>query len=266
MTAALDEAMPGRHASGHHELAFALLASLALHAMLLLGLPAPRISALRPPLDSVLTAYLAPARAAPAIVSRSVAPPPAPALRGPRRALERRPAPARALRFAARPADLAQVRSTPASRGAEQTASAAPAAAPALPVAAVPAPRATAAPASEDAGRAQPAPPRSAADRASALARYRLALIAEAQRYRRYPRLALDNDWRGKVEVRMAVAASGALASLSVGRGSGHAVLDRQALDMIRKAKPRAAIPAALRGREFTLDIPVIFALREPSA
>ncbi|MDA8108316.1 MAG: energy transducer TonB, partial [Betaproteobacteria bacterium] len=126
-------------------------------------------------------------------------------------------------------------------------------------------PQAVAAMARGGSGAALPAPAPSL-DRAAALAQYRLALIAEAQRYREYPRLALDNDWRGKVDVRMAVAANGALASLSVDRGSGHEVLDRQALEMIRKAKPRAPIPAALRGRDFMLDIPVIFELREPSA
>lgn len=244
--------MPGRHGSGHHVLAYALLASLALHAMLLLELPWLRISAPPIALHSVpLSAYLAPARATPAIVSRS-APPPAPlASREPQRALERRQADARVPRSAPHPRDLAQVRSAPApaARRVEQAASAVPAAAPALPAALVSAPRATA-----------------AADQALALARYRLALIAQAKRYRRYPRMALDNDWRGKVDVRMVVGANGTLASLSVGRGSGHEVLDRQALDMIRKAKPLAPIPAALRGREFTLDIPVIFALREPSA
>ena len=57
-----------------------------------------------------------------------------------------------------------------------------------------------------------------------------------------------------------------ALASLGVNRGSGHEVLDRQALEMIRKAKPLAPIPPTLRGHRFTLDIPVIFDLREPSA
>ncbi len=261
--------MPGRHGSGHHVLAYALLASLALHATLLLEVPWLRISAPPITLHSVpLSAYLAPARAAPAIVSSSAPPPPPLAPREPRRALERRQADARVPRSAARPRDLAQVRSAPATRRFEQAASSVPATAAALPAAVVPAPRAGATRASTDSGQGPPVAPRAtaAADQALALARYRLALIAQAKRYRRYPRMALDNDWRGKVDVRMVVGANGTLASLSVGRGSGHAVLDRQALEMIRKAKPLAPIPAALRGREFTLDIPVIFALREPSA
>jgi outer membrane biosynthesis protein TonB len=41
------------------------------------------------------------------------------------------------------------------------------------------------------------------------------------------------------------------------------AVLDQQALDMIRRAKSLTPVPSALRGREVTLDVPVIFSLRE---
>jgi len=43
---------------------------------------------------------------------------------------------------------------------------------------------------------------------------------------------------------------------------SGYEILDNQALDMVKKAKPLTPIPAALRGREFTVDIPVIFDLQ----
>jgi len=263
--------MSGRRGSGHQVLAYALLASLALHAMLLLELPRLRISAPPITLHSVaLSAYLAQARAAPAMISRAAPPPPPLAPREPQRALERRQADARVPRSAARARELTQVRSAsaPATRRGEQAASAVPAAAPAHPAALALAPRAAAPLASKDTGQGRPVAPRAAAagDQALALVRYRLALIAQAKRYRRYPRLALDNNWRGEVDVRMVVGATGTLASLSVGRGSGHEVLDRQALDMIRKAKPLAPIPAALRGREFTLDIPVIFAMREPSA
>ena len=43
-------------------------------------------------------------------------------------------------------------------------------------------------------------------------------------------------------------------------------MLDQQALEMIEKAKAMAQIPASLQGREFIVDIPVIFSLREPEA
>jgi len=101
---------------------------------------------------------------------------------------------------------------------------------------------------------------------AGTLAQYRLAVIEAAKRYKRYPRVALDNNWEGRVEVRMVIGVSGAIASLDVHASTGHEVLDREALDLIRQAKSQTSIPASLRGRDFAIEIPVIFSLREPGA
>ena len=87
--------------------------------------------------------------------------------------------------------------------------------------------------------------------------------MGAARRYKKYPRVAMDNNWEGKVEVRMVIGANGMIASISVRSGTGHEILDQQALDMTRKAKPLAPIPAALRGKEFTVDLPVIFSLKD---
>jgi protein TonB len=107
--------------------------------------------------------------------------------------------------------------------------------------------------------------PQPAADApdAGTLAEYRLALMSAAKRFKRYPRVALDNDWQGTVEVRIVIDASGAIATLSVRSSAGHPLLDQQALEMIEHAKELALIPPALRGKEFTVDIPVVFSLRE---
>ncbi len=127
--------------------------------------------------------------------------------------------------------------------------------------------RAALAPSVRDAMRppSQAVTPPQAPD-ASTLAQYRLAVIDAARRHKRYPRVALDNNWEGRVDVRMVIGASGAIASLEVRASAGHEVLDREALDMIRQAKPQTPIPGALRGREFDIEIPVIFSLREPGA
>ena len=109
------------------------------------------------------------------------------------------------------------------------------------------------------------APASDAAD-AGTLAQYRLSIITAARRYKRYPRVALDNNWQGRVEVRMAIGATGAITELSVRSSTGHPVLDQQALEMIERAKATAQVPPALRGREFVVDIPVIFSLKDPDA
>ena len=90
--------------------------------------------------------------------------------------------------------------------------------------------------------------------------------MAEAARYKRYPRFARDNGWQGKVELQLAIGADGAIASLRVVRGTGYSILDQQALEMVRSAKPQIAIPEGLRGKSFSVEIPVLFSLREPDA
>lgn len=105
--------------------------------------------------------------------------------------------------------------------------------------------------------------PQPGADEASTLAQYRIAIIAAARRFKKYPRVAVDNNWEGRVEVRMVIGPNGAIAALGIKTSTGHEALDQQALDMIRRAKPETPIPAPLRGREITVDVPVIFSLRE---
>lgn len=95
------------------------------------------------------------------------------------------------------------------------------------------------------------------------LGQYRIAIISAARRFKTYPRIAMDNGWEGRAEVRMVIDANGTLAAISIRIGSGFEALDQQALEMIRKAKPLAPIPSVLRGKGFTLDIPVLFSLKE---
>jgi periplasmic protein TonB len=89
-----------------------------------------------------------------------------------------------------------------------------------------------------------------------------VALIKEADRYKRYPAQAIERGWQGRVEVRLVIGANTFIKSATIRTSSGYAVLDDLALDMVRKGKPLVQIPAALRGREFTVDVPVIFSLR----
>ena len=109
----------------------------------------------------------------------------------------------------------------------------------------------------------RPAQPAAEAPDAGTLAQYRLALISAAKRFKRYPRVALDNNWQGKVEIRIVIDATGAISALSVRSSAGHPLLDQQALEMIGRAKEMAQIPPALRGKEFVVDIPVVFSLRD---
>lgn len=106
-------------------------------------------------------------------------------------------------------------------------------------------------------------PPALPAANAGTIAQYRLAIISFAKGFNRYPRIAVENNWQGRAELRVTLGADGVIASLYLRDGSGHEILDRQALDMIGQAARQVAMPAALRGREFVIDIPVIFSLKE---
>ena len=239
-------------------LLWCLLASIALHAVILLGIsersaPAPEVTPL-----SVLTARLMPAATAPRAQSSSpqpvVAPPsppkPAPA---PRPALTK---PVALPRPASQRAPAAETaKSAPPAPEAAAPATAAPSAASAAPSQTVPAPQV-------QTGIKANATAKSGSNiDKGTLEQYRLALMAAAGHYKRYPAVAMEKGWQGRVDVHMEIGANGMLASASIKATSGHVILDHQAIDMLRKGKTTVEIPASLRGRKFSVDVPVIFRL-----
>ncbi|MCX7141980.1 MAG: energy transducer TonB [Proteobacteria bacterium] len=245
-------------------LLWCVLASIVLHVLVLFGMS--RQEAPAPPSKTllVLTATLAPFSAAP----RAPVPAPQPE-RAPPRVPEPVPPPRPALTkplpssipapqktAPAEPAQTAPPASVPASPSVME-----PSTPPAAPSQARAAPQAPAGvPGTEAAARSG-----SEAD-AGTREQYRLALIVAARRYKRYPAVAMEKGWQGRVEVRMVIGANGMIASASIKTSSGHEVLDNQALDMLRKGKTTVPIPVSLRGREFDIDIPVIFNLDNPNS
>ncbi len=262
-------------------LPYALGASLALHAaLLLLGAPGGDSAPEEPPPEP--------------IHARLVAPPPPPAPPAPKPAPPAAIPPAVTQAPEVAPSPKPKVRETPKApptvRPApkprpkpepEATADPVPAARP-KPQAPTPSPAleperepespaesapSTAAPEPTDApSAAEGADARGESAEARAVDTYRAQLIETARRYKRYPRVALDNNWEGKVVVRLAVGADGRIAALDVSASAGYPALDRQALEMIRKAKEVVPLPAALRGTAFTLEIPVIYELKDAGA
>ena len=235
-----------------------VLASIALHALVLLGLSWGEESA--PPAKAllVLTARLAPVATAPP-GQLPPAPPPSP-----KPVPEPRPEPSKP---APKPAPAAQktvpaeaTKIAPAEPAPAAPAAASESAAPAAPGQARSAPQAPAGVTTEAGARSG-----SEAD-AGTLEQYRLALIVATRRYKRYPAIAMEKGWQGRVDVHMVIGANGMIASTSIKTSSGHEILDKQALDMLKKGKTTVQIPVGLRGREFSIDVPVIFNLDNPNA
>jgi protein TonB len=244
--------VPYDRASANRVFGYALLASIVLHVLLLV-IRWPQLGdALKHPVE-----VLAP------IVARLMAPPPAPSPPAPPP-----PAPAPPVEKPAaaapapkpKPQPRPEAKPVPAPRQ-EPQGIAEPAPGPAPTPIPAPAPPVAAV-------KPQPAAPAvpAAPDTASLIAQYRAALLAEAGRHKRYPLVALDNGWEGEVVVRMAIAADGSLAALSVKTSSGHAALDRQALEMFRKAGAEVPAPEALRGRRFSLELRAVYNLKDQTS
>ncbi len=98
------------------------------------------------------------------------------------------------------------------------------------------------------------------------LSEYERAIRIAAAKYKKYPRVAMDNNWEGTAEVTMVIGANGIISSVSIKTSTGHEILDQQAIDMFRKAKPLVPIPSALRGKEFTVVLRAIYSLKEPNS
>jgi protein TonB len=95
------------------------------------------------------------------------------------------------------------------------------------------------------------------------LGRYGLGLKGQMKRYMAYPRAARENNWEGKLELVLVIGANGMIADIVVLKTSGHAILDKAAMDAVRKAKPLVPIPEGLKGREFRLEMPIEFNLKD---
>lgn len=110
-----------------------------------------------------------------------------------------------------------------------------------------------------------PEPPKprvpSEQDLDNARSNYSNLLSREFARHKQYPRLAQMRGWQGTAKVELHVDANGNMISISVNASSGFEILDKQALEMVRKASPLPQPPEALRGREFTIIVPVAFRL-----
>ena len=226
---------------------YAILASLALHAVLLLGLPdlisGARHAASLPP--KIIARLMAPEpipvpapppqpppQAAPAV------PPPQPKKKPPAPVLAK-PAPERPVQVEPSRAPEPPVPPAPVAE---------PAPAPAKPAEEV----VTAAPAAP----APAAPPVASAQmlEEQSADHYRMELIAALARTikDRYPPQARDNNWEGDVLLGVVVRPNGNV-SINVKRGSRFRVLDQGAVAALRQATQEVPVPPALRGKESPL-------------
>jgi protein TonB len=97
--------------------------------------------------------------------------------------------------------------------------------------------------------------PGAAADSAATRASWRGTLLAHLNRYKRFPGGANP----GTVQVSFSIDRSGRVLSARLVGGSGDALLDEEAVAMIRRASPVPAPPEGLGGGTIALAVPVKF-------
>ena len=80
------------------------------------------------------------------------------------------------------------------------------------------------------------------------------------QRNLKYPNIARRMGWEGKVVVRFIIACNGSVRSIEVVETSGKALLDKNAVDVIKKA-----VPFPKHNIETKVLIPIVYSLSEGS-
>jgi protein TonB len=222
---------------------YALAASLALHALLLVAFP-----------DLADTARRA-ASIPPQIIARLMEPEPAPPV----------PVPAPPVQAPTPPVPPEKKKAPAAEKPAPVISTPHPAPTPSVPAVADPVPAPPPPPlAAMEPKPATPAPAPQPAQPPESLSRdqYRLQLIDEARRHKRYPPLARENNWQGDVRVDVAISANGR-PTVTLKGSSGYEVLDRQALDMFAQAARSIPVPPALRGKEFSFEVRAVYGLED---
>jgi protein TonB len=110
-----------------------------------------------------------------------------------------------------------------------------------------------------------PEPPKpvgpSEADIESARQAYGNSLSREIGKHKRYPRIAQMRGWEGSVSLLLEIDANGKVVSVSIEQASDREVFNTEAQEMVKRMVQPPPIPDALRGRSFTVRVPISFRL-----
>jgi periplasmic protein TonB len=79
--------------------------------------------------------------------------------------------------------------------------------------------------------------------------------------HKQYPRVAQMRGWQGETIIDLKLDRNGGVLATRIDRSSGFEVLDKQALEMVKKAAPFPAPPEILKSDVFNIQVPVSFKL-----
>lgn len=94
-------------------------------------------------------------------------------------------------------------------------------------------------------------------------AQYAGVLKGWLQRNMRYPRDAWLEGQQGTVIVLFTIGRDGKVAMSRLERSSGHKLLDREAMQMVKRADPFPAMPPEIVGNELELRVPIVFYIKD---
>ena len=100
---------------------------------------------------------------------------------------------------------------------------------------------------------------RSSAAGNAAVSNYPGKIVSKLRRALRYPAAARREGLRGEVQVAFTVSASGGVGGVRIVRSSGSPVLDKAALETVRRAAPFPAIPADAGRSSWPFTVPLAF-------
>ncbi|MBS1144662.1 MAG: TonB, C-terminal [Proteobacteria bacterium] len=92
---------------------------------------------------------------------------------------------------------------------------------------------------------------------------FRLSLARNARPFKAYPAIARENGWEGVVIVSVSYPLGLGTPLTALERSSGHAILDRQALDMVERALATTTLPEAMQGKRYAISLPIEYRLNE---
>jgi protein TonB len=95
-----------------------------------------------------------------------------------------------------------------------------------------------------------------------AQANWQRSLVAHINRYKRYPAQARAHKVEGIVSVEFTLDRSGQILSSRVAHSSGSAVLDEEAVALLRRAAPLPSPPQEVPPEGFSLVLPIRFQMK----
>lgn len=106
------------------------------------------------------------------------------------------------------------------------------------------------------------APPRPHVASAAEVNEWHKGIFAQIQRHKDYPMAARARAEKGVVQLAFSINRDGHVTASRVAKASGHAALDRAAMETLQKAQPFPPPPADMPGAEFSFTVPVAYSIR----